>query len=218
MDEHVAEQAPESKEVKLSVVLVFLPIALFLLQLFFHYGDVLGSLLPTCNVLAWVLPAYLYAQYLKRDPLKEFGVLTPPRLSGWVEMGLLSFVALPLYVLIVHFVVVRIQQDPWDIGLWGGFLIHQLFFVALAEEFYFRGVLQPALEKRLSKYPALIVGALIFALAHVVADQHFLRLLVFFPGLLFGWLKMRSGSIFPSVLFHAFSNLVYFFLPLHEVL
>ncbi|MDF1661993.1 MAG: type II CAAX endopeptidase family protein [Planctomycetota bacterium] len=218
MDVHVAEEAPESKELKLSVVLIFLPVALALLQFFTAYGDSLGSFLPTCNVLAWVLPAYLYAQFLKRDPLIEFGVLTPPRLSGWVEMGLLSFVGLPMYVLIVHFGIVRIQHDPWDIALWGRFLIHQLFFVALAEEFYFRGVLQPALEKRLPKYPALIVGALLFALAHVAADQHFLRMLVFFPGLLFGWLKMRSGSIVPSVLFHAFSNLVYLFLPLHEVL
>lgn len=218
MDDHVAEEAPESKEIKLSIVLVFLPLALILLQLIEHFGEALGSLRPTCNVLAWVLPAYLYAQSLKRDPLIEFGVLTPPRLSGWVEMGLLSFVGLPIYALVVHYTALRMQVDPWNIELWGRFLIHQLFFVAIAEEFYFRGVLQPALEKKLPKFTALFVGALIFALAHVIADQHFLRLLVFFPGLLFGWLKMRSGSIIPSVLFHAFSNLVYLFLPVHEVL
>ena len=29
----------------------------------------------------------------------------------------------------------------------------------------------------------------------------------FFPGLVFGWMRARSGSILPGVLFHALCNL-----------
>ena len=218
MEDPAAEQAPESKELSFTPILVFLPLALILLQVFQAYSEALGSFLPTCHVLAWVLPAYLYAQSQGRDPFREFALLTRPQKAGWLEAALLSFLGLPLYAFVIGNWVLEPQEDPADWARWGSFFIHQLCFVALAEEFYFRGALQGALEKKFSAIQACLIASLLFALAHVLADQHFLRLLVFFPGLLFGWLKIRSGSIIPGILFHALSNLTYFFFPLHQVL
>ena len=48
----------------------------------------------------------------------------------------------------------------------GGALIVTFFFVAVPEEFFFRGLLQNMLEARLGKLRALIVAAVIFGLSH----------------------------------------------------
>jgi membrane protease YdiL (CAAX protease family) len=46
----------------------------------------------------------------------------------------------------------------------------------------------------------------LFAVGHLVVLQPW-RLGTFFPGLLFGWLRERTGSIAVPVLVHALSNL-----------
>ena len=49
--------------------------------------------------------------------------------------------------------------------------------------------------------------AFIFAVGHVLTIPHVSRLAVFFPALLFGWLRARTGGIGAGVLFHAMCNL-----------
>jgi membrane protease YdiL (CAAX protease family) len=92
----------------------------------------------------------------------------------------------------------------------------QLLVIALPEEAFYRGYLQSRLDDVWSPRwrllgarvgPGLIVGAVIFALGHVVTVQLPARLAVFFPALVFGWLRARTGGIGASVLFHAFCNL-----------
>jgi len=93
----------------------------------------------------------------------------------------------------------------------------QLLVVALPEEYFFRGYLQTRLEE---VWPArrkvlggqiglaLLVAALLFALGHLLVDFNALRLAVFFPALVFGWMRNLTGSILAGVLFHAAANLV----------
>jgi uncharacterized protein len=50
--------------------------------------------------------------------------------------------------------------------------------------------------------------ALLFALLHFGVGLNPARLAVFFPALLFGWLRERRGGIGAAVWFHAFSNLL----------
>ena len=54
---------------------------------------------------------------------------------------------------------------------------------------------------------ALVIQAALFALVHFVVDGQPERLAVFFPGLLFGWIRARRGGIGAAILFHALSNL-----------
>jgi uncharacterized protein len=95
-------------------------------------------------------------------------------------------------------------------------IIDQLFVVALPEEFFYRGYLQTRLRDawpqgrlvfgaRLG--PAFWVTALLFALGHLAIFQVW-RLAVFFPALLFGWMRERSGSVVGAALLHAASNLL----------
>jgi membrane protease YdiL (CAAX protease family) len=92
----------------------------------------------------------------------------------------------------------------------------QLLVIALPEEAFFRGYLQSSLDGRWGGRwrifgaqlgPGWLLVAFVFAVGHVLTVPHPARMAVFFPALLFGWLRARTGSIGPGVLFHAMCNL-----------
>lgn len=92
----------------------------------------------------------------------------------------------------------------------------QLVVIALPEEAFFRGYLQSALDRAWSPRirilgaevgPGLLVASAIFALGHLLTIRHPARLAVFFPALVFGWLRQRTGGIGASIAFHASCNL-----------
>lgn len=94
-------------------------------------------------------------------------------------------------------------------------VIDQLFVVALPEEFFYRGYLQTRLRDawpggrlflgvRLG--PAFWLTAILFAVGHLAIFQVW-RLAVFFPALLFAWMRERTGTVMGSALFHAACNL-----------
>jgi len=89
--------------------------------------------------------------------------------------------------------------------------------VALPEEVFFRGYLLGRLEavwpSRRSLFgapvgAALVVSAVLFALGHFLVDFNPQRLAVFFPALVFGWMRARTGSVAAGALFHAACNLL----------
>ena len=96
------------------------------------------------------------------------------------------------------------------------FVVYQFLLVALPEELFYRGFMFGALEKYWPNQTlilgipvgrAAIVSAVFFALAHFVGEYNFLRLGPFFPAFLFGYLRLRSGSIFGALVLHAWSNI-----------
>jgi membrane protease YdiL (CAAX protease family) len=96
-----------------------------------------------------------------------------------------------------------------------GDLLSQVVVIALPEEAFFRGFLQSRLDEvwpptwnvlGAKLGPGLFVAAAIFAGGHVATVHLAARLAVFFPALLFGWLRARTGGIGASVAFHAMCN------------
>lgn len=94
-------------------------------------------------------------------------------------------------------------------------VLGQVFVIALPEEAFYRGYLQSRLDEvwrprwvvlgaRVG--PGLVATATIFAVGHLATVQLPARLAVFFPALLFGWLRAKTGGIGASVCFHAFCN------------
>jgi hypothetical protein len=82
--------------------------------------------------------------------------------------------------------------------------------VALPEELLFRGVLQGEIAERTGRpATAVIAAAAAFAAAHVLLGGGPQSLLTFFPGLGFGWLRARTGSIWPAVAAHAVANVLW---------
>lgn len=99
----------------------------------------------------------------------------------------------------------------------GEFCLMQLVVVALPEELFFRGLLLGLLEQRFPPRRrilgggvglALVLSAAAFALVHLPKDGDPRALATFFPGLLFGWMRSRTGSILAGTLTHAGSNIL----------
>lgn len=95
--------------------------------------------------------------------------------------------------------------------------LSQLVVVAIPEELFFRGYLMGRFEER---WPSrrrflgaavgwpLVLSSALFALGHVLVDFDPARLAVFVPGLVFGWMRSRTGSLAAGAMFHALCNLL----------
>lgn len=98
-----------------------------------------------------------------------------------------------------------------------GFVLVQMLVVALPEELFFRGFLLGLLEKRFPPARrflgggvglALVFSAVAFALIHIPKEGDLRNLATFFPGLVFGWMRSRTGSILASTVTHGASNVL----------
>ncbi|HVP60001.1 MAG TPA: MXAN_2755 family glutamic-type intramembrane protease [Myxococcaceae bacterium] len=95
-------------------------------------------------------------------------------------------------------------------------VVDEVFVTALPEEFFYRGWLQTRLKRvwpggariaGVAVGPAFLLTAALFAVGHLAIFQAS-RLAVFFPALLFGWLRERTGTVVGSTLFHAGCNIL----------
>lgn len=95
-------------------------------------------------------------------------------------------------------------------------LAGQLIVIALPEEAFFRGFLQTELNRGWRPRwrvlgadlgPGWLVTAAIFAAGHVLTTPNPARLAVFFPALVFGWLRVRTKGVGAGIVFHALCNL-----------
>ena len=92
-------------------------------------------------------------------------------------------------------------------GFWKGALA-QLVVIAIPEEFFFRGYIQGRLRDAFSPAAAIAMSSILFGLGHYfVTPLEPARLAVAFPGVIFGILREKTGSIAPGALFHASCNL-----------
>jgi membrane protease YdiL (CAAX protease family) len=131
-----------------------------------------------------------------------------PALPGWAQ---------PLIAPLIGQSRVFHPRLPDSFASW---VVDQLFVVALPEEFFYRGYLQTRLNLvwppgtrvlGVRVGPALVLVAVLFALGHL-AVFHVWRLAVFFPALLFGYVRERTGTVLGCTLVHAIFNLYSMFL------
>lgn len=139
------------------------------------------------------------------------------RESG-VALGL-ALLIFPPFVVGFHLYYAPEAAFRWTLpDDFASFALTQLLVVALPEEALFRGWMQTRLGDRWP--PArrllgvavdprtLVLQAALFALLHFASIPHPARLAVFFPGLLFGWLRAWRGGIGAAMLFHALCNVL----------
>lgn len=74
----------------------------------------------------------------------------------------------------------------------------------VAEEFFFRRVLQGWLEKVWGPWPAILTSAVLFGLAHLGHGLGWIPLVGF--GVVAGVLTRQTGSILPAIVLHALFN------------
>ena len=93
---------------------------------------------------------------------------------------------------------------------------YHLFFVAIPEEIFYRGYMQTRLDQiwtpRWKVFgvmvgPGLLVTSLLFAFGHTLVAFQWWHFSIFFPSLLFGWMRARSGGIIAGAFYHAWANI-----------
>ncbi len=142
--------------------------------------------------------------------------------SGLRELG---FAAAVLAVIVPPFIVgfyywhgpahPFVLELPRDLP---SYLMTQWLIVGLPEEALFRGYIQGRLHDAFSdrvrvlgvelSVRAWLLQAALFALIHFAVEPFPARLAVFFPALLFGWVRGARRGIGASIALHAASNLL----------
>jgi membrane protease YdiL (CAAX protease family) len=93
-------------------------------------------------------------------------------------------------------------------------IISGAVFPAFIEEIFYRGILLTRLQRRYPKYKALLVSSLLFGLAHLNPWQ---ALTAFIAGLFLGWIYTKYKTIWLSIFFHAYYNVLADFMLLPEI-
>ncbi len=103
---------------------------------------------------------------------------------------------------------------------WVRWVIYQFMYVAVAEEVFFRGYLQANILKLtstvaggrggLQQWSGVVLSAACFAVAHIIVQGRLISALTFLPGIILGWLFMRTRLLLAPILFHALANSCYF--------
>lgn len=75
----------------------------------------------------------------------------------------------------------------------------------ICEEFVFREVIQPAATHTLGPFYGILYTSTLFAVVHLIPVQ---MLAAFIFGLVFGYIRYRTGSIYPAVLAHVAANTI----------
>jgi len=103
---------------------------------------------------------------------------------------------------------------------WISWLFYQFMYVAVAEEVFFRGYVQGNIlrltntvmggQYRLQQWISIALSAACFAAAHMIVQGQIIPALTFLPGLILGWLFIRTRSLLAPILFHGLANIYYF--------
>ena len=157
-----------------------------------------------------------------RNPVRYTGLGSPalaPAVFGFL-VGAVNFFAV---VAPIQYVSQLLMPKAWRelynmAGIFQGQSQVELALIVLAvsvaapvcEEFFFRGILLqglkiPRLTQEDASRRAILVSAIIFSAFHLDPVGFVARVEL---GVVFGWLFLRTGSLWPGILAHAANNLV----------
>lgn len=129
-----------------------------------------------------------------------------------------SFLLLPSFVFLYWLYNSWWFHRPFRIGFpqdWPLAFLYHLLCVALPEEVFYRGYVQSRLNRAFPGRVNLLYAnaglgwfytAILFALGHFIISLRPEALATFLPGLLFGLLRERTGSVAAPTAFHASCN------------
>lgn len=176
---------------------------------------VVATIVTAAVVMAVVIHRTWPAQWARAD-LPGFGMAPPADRRVYPAAVLLGFAVLLLGGLLTHLLAGQhpVQQDVSVMAgkvSFGMKVLLALLVVGVAplvEELVFRGVLLSGLASRMPVWVAVAVSALIFGAAHLPDFGY-----AWYPvptlvllGLVLGWLRVHSRSLWPSMVMHASNN------------
>jgi membrane protease YdiL (CAAX protease family) len=185
---------------------------------FEHSGTAIGLLfLGVCHVRSWRFDD----ARVRADGLSLAGLAAPvlePRRAFLVSLrAIVVALALVFPPFVAAWVFVQRPAEPFEASRALRELqpLAEVIVVALPEEAFFRGYVQSRLGEAFVGARGLgpvtaanLVTSLLFAAGHFGTSVSVARASVFFPSLLFGLLRERTGGIVAPVIVHALSNLL----------
>jgi len=186
-------------------------------------------LLSNAEISATAIPYSLYLNYDKAAlgliilaavlPLSQ-QVGLPQRSELFVVFC--GVVAMIIFVSLLAVIIGYVSFEPkWNpiFLIWAPV---NLFISCLAEEVFFRGMIQRHLSQRLSlltygKWIALFIVSILFAVAHSAGGWHYV-VLAGLAGIGYGWVYMRTKRIEFSILTHFMLNATHFTLLTYPAL
>lgn len=185
-----------------------------------------GNLSLITGLILIYLPTLIF--FLKKESFDFFERnLRDLRDSLWILI-LVSFLLFPLFLVGNHLFQTHFLHTHYfplkdHSKLYNAFFFH-LFLVALPEEFFFRGYFLSRMQQVFKGGPkffgvrmgiGFFLTSGLFALSHSLIEFQIWHILIFFPGLIFGWLKEKTGGLTAPILFHAFCNLCSIWVGMH---
>jgi membrane protease YdiL (CAAX protease family) len=166
-----------------------------------HLVVFVGPLLLAARLAGWSVGTYF--------------ALSRPRLRDFAICGIVPILLLTLKtVMLWRTTSVGTGLDSWSgampalLATWA--LIFPVVFAPLWEEPAFRGFLFRGLaQSRLGPVGAIALTSVAFTAAHPLLNGPMpidALVIIFLVGLYLGWVRHRTGSIVPTILFHAMFN------------
>ena len=172
-----------------------------------------------------LIAAALVPTAIKGDKLPKIGldarqIKLTLRVLCWTCVAIFPAMFCGLWLLRSYGLNLPLRPVPPQGQGWVGWLLYQFMYVGVAEEVFFRGYVQNNIlrstsaitqeRRRLLQWISIIISAGCFAAAHIIVQGKIISVLIFLPGLVLGWLFIRTRSLLAPILFHGLANTYYF--------
>ena len=163
-----------------------------------------------------LLSSWLFGPARHGVSIASLGLKIPTRPGAWL-LPILVWAAVLTFNGLYGVVVTEMGWDsleppdlPFDTFGAGSLAITGLLVIVLgpfAEEVFFRGFVMAGLARRWGPAVGIVASSLLFSLAH---GSVALIVPIFVAGALLGWLYLRTGSLWGSIMAHMAQNAVAF--------
>ena len=205
----------EPKESALMVWASIVGVLIALFALFMAVFLILGDSelgLPIFTFLSGVMVYFILKEVYSKEQITALFSISDRSEAGRLILLILVldiFVVLPIHVVVTLLVfpdaeqqeVITMFEEASDTSI-ALLAFSVAILTPFAEELLFRGFILGMLMKRYEDTIAIVISSLIFAIAHEPIAMG----LAFGGGLLYGWVRVRTGSVIPGMMAHAIWN------------
>ncbi len=192
-------------------------VVIFISFLFYHFlfpGEdqfAYALIFGVCSIMITTIALEVIFWKSLAVQLKKFGFF---RIEAWIGFVLLAGLLVVNYVYFqfLHLLIDR-ESVYCDLSKAGLPAISLFLFLCLipgiVEEIGFRGLVQHWLQIALKPWRAIFLASALFTALHLsVLGAPY----IFLVGTLFGWVKWKTGSLYPSMVLHIVHNAVVLFI------
>lgn len=161
----------------------------------------------------------LWMVHWKAIAVEDLGLRAGPRFREdalWTlrcvsALALISVVLMALSVAVLRLFDIPLTQWPLEIkelGGWRSYLLAAVVAAPLVEEFVYRSLLVAPLRQGYGDRGAIVAGALLFYVLHLVYGRPWWTAHYLVAGAILTWAFLRRGRLWICVLLHAGGNLL----------